>query len=55
MVEYSKINAKLSYSQINRLKTAGKSETRVTLRIDMKMFNRNNLPRELLLTTRQTT
>ena len=56
MVEYSKINAKLSDSQINRLKTAAKSrQTGVTLRMDMKMFNRSNLPHELLLTTKQTT
>ena len=55
MVEYSKINARLSDSQINRLKTAAKSQTGVTLRMDMKMFNRNNLPHELLLTTKQTT
>ena len=53
MVEYSKINFKLSNSQLNNLKTAAKNQTGVTLRMNIKMFNGNNLPDELLLTTRQ--
>ena len=53
MVEYSKINVKLSNSQLNNLKTAAKNQTGVTLRMNIKMFNGNNLPDELLLTTRQ--
>ena len=53
MVEYSKINVKLSNSQLNNLQTAAKNQTRVTLRMNIKMFNGNNLPDELLLTTRQ--
>ena len=55
MVEYNKANAKLSDSQLNKLKSATKSQTEVTLRINVKTFNGNNLPHELLLTTRQTT
>ena len=55
MVEYSKVNVKLSNSQLNKLKTAAKNETRVTLRMNVKMFNGNNLPHELLLTTRPKT
>ena len=55
MVEYSKINVKLSYTQLKKLKTAFKNKTGTTLRISLKMFNGNNLPRELLLTTRQKT
>ena len=51
MVEYNKINAKLSDSQVNKLKTAAKNQTGVALRINIKMFDRNNLPHELLLTT----
>ena len=51
MVEYTKANVKLSNSQIKKLKDAAKDNT--TLRISLKMFNRNNLPHELLLTTRQ--
>ena len=52
MVEYSKINVKLSNSQLNKLKTAAKNQTGVALRMNIKMFNGNNLPDELLLTTR---
>ena len=36
-----------------KLKTAVKNKTGTTLRISLKMFNGNNLPHELLLTTRQ--
>ena len=55
MVEYSKVNVKLSDTQLKRLKTAVKDKTGTTLRISFKMFNGNDLPHELLLTTRQKT
>ena len=55
MVEYSKVNVKLSDSQLNKLKIAVKNHTGATLRMNIKMFNGNNLPQEFLLTTRQTT
>ena len=55
MVEYNIVNAKLSDSQLNKLKTAVKNQTGATLRMNIKMFNGNNLPHELLLTTRQKT
>ena len=55
MVEYSKVNVKLSDSQIKKLKDAVKDNTGTTLRISLKMFNGNNLSHELLLTTRQKT
>ena len=55
MVEYNKVNVKLSNSQLNKLKTAAKSQTGVTLRMNIKLGNKNNLPHELLLTTRQKT
>ena len=55
MVEYSIVNAKLSNSQLNKLKSAVKSSEGTTLRMNARMFNGNNLPHELLLTTRQTT
>ena len=55
MVEYSKVNVKLSDTQLKKLKTAVKNKTGTTLRINLKMFNENNLPHELLLTTRQKT
>ena len=35
------------------MKTAVTNKTGVTLRMNIKMFNGNNLPHELLLTTRQ--
>ena len=53
MVEYSKVNVKLSDSQLNKLKNAVKDKTGTTIRINFKMFNENGLPHELLLTTRQ--
>ena len=55
MVEYTKVNVKLSDSQIKKLKDAVKDNTGTTLRISSRMFNRNNLPHELLLTTTQKT
>ena len=53
MIEYRKVNVKLSDSQIKKLKDAVKDNTGVTLKISLKMFNGNNLPHEILLTTRQ--
>ena len=53
MVEYSKVNVKLSNSQLNNLKTAAKNQTIVTLRMNIKMLNGDNLPHKLLLITRQ--
>ena len=55
MVEYSKINVKLSDTQLKNVKTAVKDKTRTTLRISLNMFNGNDLPHELLLTTKQKT
>ena len=47
MVEYSKVNVKLSDTQLKKLKTADKNKTGTTLRISLKMFNANDLPHEL--------
>ena len=55
MVEYSKINCKLTNVQLNKLKKAVRSNERTTLRLGIKNFNRDELPHELLLTTRQNT
>ena len=55
MVEYTKVNVRLSDSQLKKLKDAVSNNTGTTLRISLKMFNGNNLPHELLLTTRQKT
>ena len=54
MVECSKVNVKLSDTQLRKLKTAVKDKTGTTLGISLKMFDGNDLPHELLLTTRQT-
>ena len=53
MIEYSKVNVKLSDTQLKKLKTVVKNKTGTTLRISLKMFHGNDLPHELLLTTRQ--
>ena len=55
MVEYSKINCKLTNVQLNKLKKAVKSNEGATLRLGNKNFNKEDLPHELLLTTRQST
>ena len=55
MVEYAKVNGKLSDSQIKKLKDVVKDNTGKTLRISLKMFNGNDLLHDLLLTTRQKT
>ena len=55
MVEYTKINVKLTNLQLNKLKKAVKSNDGSTLRIGIKNFNKEDLPDELLLTTRQST
>ena len=53
MVEYIKVNVKLSNTQIKKNKKMQlKKNTGTTLRISLKMFNENDLPNELLLTTR---
>ena len=53
MVEHNKVNIKLSDAQLKKLKDAVKDNTGTTLRINLKMFDGNDLPHEVLLTTRQ--
>ena len=55
MVEYSKVNDKLSDTQQKKIENSLKNKTGTALRISLKMFNGNDLPHELLLTTRQKT
>ena len=55
MVEYSKINCKLANVQLNKFKKVVKSNEGTTLRLGIKNFNKDELPHELLLTTRQNT
>ena len=53
MVERNKVSVKLLDSQSNKTKTAVENQTGVILKISIKIFSGNNLPRKLLLTTRQ--
>ena len=55
MVEYSKVNCKLTNVQFNKLKKAVKFNEGATLTLGIKNFNKDELPHELLLTTRQNT
>ena len=55
MVEYTKINVKLTNLQLSKLKKAVKNNDSTTLQIGIKNFNKDELPHELLLTTRQST
>ena len=55
MVEYSKVNVKLTDTQLKKLKTAVKNKTGPTLIMNLKMLDGNNLLHELLLTTREKT
>ena len=55
MVEYSKVNCKLTNVQLNKLKKSVKSNEGATLRLGIKNFNKDELPHDLLLTTRQDT
>ena len=52
MIEYSKVNVKLTDTQLKKLRTVVKNKTVKTLRMSLKMFDWNDLPHELLLTTR---
>ena len=54
MVEYSKVNVKLSDAQLKKLEAGVKDKTGTTLRMSLKMFKWNDLPHELLLTKKQT-
>ena len=55
MVKYSKVNTKLTHTQLKKQKTAVKNKTGKNLRMSSKMFNGNDLPHELLLTAQQKT
>ena len=52
MVEYSKVNSKLTNVQLNKLKKVVKSNEGATLRLGIRNFNKDEHPHELLLTTR---
>ena len=55
MTQYNILNVKLSNSQLNKLKSAIKNETKVVLRLSSNMIgdNETNFPHRLSLTNRQ--
>ena len=53
MVEYSKVNVKLTYAQLKKPETAVEDKIGTTLRMNSKMLDGNDLPHELLLKIRQ--
>ena len=57
MTQYNSLNVKLSYSELNKLKSSIKNETDIVLRISSNMVSNSNdntnFPHELLLTNRQ--
>ena len=55
MVEYTKVNLKLTNLQLSKFKKAVKNNDSTTLRIGIKNLNKEDLPHKLLLTTRQNT
>ena len=55
MVEYTKVNVKLTNLQLSKFKKAVKNNDSTILRIGIKNLNKDELPQELLLTTKQST
>ena len=55
MTQYNSLNVKLSNSQLNKLKSAIKNETKVILRLSSNMVGDDeaNFPHKLSLTIRQ--
>ena len=57
MTQYNSVNVNLSDSQLKKLKSGTKTETRINLRLSSNMLSRSNnetgLQDELLLTKRQ--
>ena len=55
MTQYNSLNVKLPISQLNKLKSAIKNETKVVLRLSSNMVgdDEKNFPHKLLLTNRK--
>ena len=55
MTQYNSLNAKLSNSKLNKLKSATKNKTEIVLRLSSNMIGDydTNFPQKLLLTNRQ--
>ena len=54
MAIYQEGKVKLTNTQLNKLKSAAKSNIGTELRLNKKNFEDEELPQELFLTTRQT-
>ena len=54
MANYEEARAKLTNTQLNKLKYAVKRKTRTILRLNKENFQDEELPHELFLKTRQT-
>ena len=55
MVEYTKVNIKLTNLPLSKFKKAVKNNDGATLQISIKNFNKDELPHESLLKLRQST
>ena len=55
MVQYTRIDCKLTNIQLSKIKIAVKNGEEIILRLGMKNFNKDELPHKLFLTTRQST
>ena len=55
MIEYSKVSVRFTDTQLKKQKNSVKNNTRKSLIKSLKMFDGNDLPHELLLTSRQKT
>ena len=55
MTQYNSLNAKLSNSKLNKLKSTTKNKTEIVLRLSSNMIGDydTNFPQKLLLTNRQ--
>ena len=53
MIEYSKVSVRFTDTQLKKQKNSVKNNTRKSLIKSLKMFDGNDLPHELLLTSRQ--
>ena len=51
MASYEEARAKITNSQLNKLKSTAKNKTGTTLKITKKNFQDEELPHEFLLTT----
>ena len=55
MENYQEARVKLTYTQLNKLKSAAKNSTGTILRLNKKNFGDEELPLKLFLSTRATT